>query len=344
MPSRRRSAWPSSARSCSHWRPGSRRLRRQRHRPVRTCGPGHCLLGGGGGQSIDQIGEYLGLGPRAFCSPASGTCPSCFIDIRLARRADVRRTVGLGRLGPGQRPARTGGGLPERRGEVRDPDLPPRGSPHACYFVTLAVGGMLVPTLAVHLETPAARHAHALSDATAIILLLVYVASVPFWLGGGPTRNRSPGRLLVPDPRPQEPSGARPRNHRRGQAVAARHGGHGACGCRSRIRPSSPTGSVRPWSRPRPPLGSRRSSRVWSSSLSLERGRELRRRPLRLESPCPTAVSAILSSPLQIALLLTPVLVLGSAFFGNRQLTLVFPPLLVAAWPLRWSLRPLSSI
>ncbi len=43
------------------------------------------------------------------------------------------------------------------------------------------------------------------------------------------------------------------------------------------------------------------------------------------------AISAILSSPLQIALLLTPVLVLGSAFFGHRQLTLVFPPLLVAA-------------
>jgi Ca2+:H+ antiporter len=38
-----------------------------------------------------------------------------------------------------------------------------------------------------------------------------------------------------------------------------------------------------------------------------------------------------LNSPLQIALLLTPVLVLASAFFGPQQLTLVFPPLLVAA-------------
>ena len=43
------------------------------------------------------------------------------------------------------------------------------------------------------------------------------------------------------------------------------------------------------------------------------------------------AVSTILNSPLQIALFLTPVLVLASAFFGTSQLTLVFPPLLVAA-------------
>ncbi len=64
-------------------------------------------------------------------------------------------------------------------------------------LLTLAVGAMLVPTLAVHLETPAAHHSHALSDATAVILLLVYVASVPFWLSGGPTRGRHPERLLV---------------------------------------------------------------------------------------------------------------------------------------------------
>jgi Ca2+:H+ antiporter len=43
------------------------------------------------------------------------------------------------------------------------------------------------------------------------------------------------------------------------------------------------------------------------------------------------AISTILNSPLQIALLLTPVLVLTSRFIGPAQLTLVFPPLLVAA-------------
>jgi Ca2+:H+ antiporter len=43
------------------------------------------------------------------------------------------------------------------------------------------------------------------------------------------------------------------------------------------------------------------------------------------------ATSTVLNSPLQVALLLTPALVLAGLFVGPVQLTLVFPPLLVAA-------------
>jgi Ca2+:H+ antiporter len=43
------------------------------------------------------------------------------------------------------------------------------------------------------------------------------------------------------------------------------------------------------------------------------------------------AISTTLNSPLQVALLLTPVLVLLSNAVGPHRLTLVFPPLLVAA-------------
>jgi Ca2+:H+ antiporter len=43
------------------------------------------------------------------------------------------------------------------------------------------------------------------------------------------------------------------------------------------------------------------------------------------------AMSTTLNSPLQVALLLTPVLVLLSSAVGPQKLTLVFPPLLVAA-------------
>ena len=43
------------------------------------------------------------------------------------------------------------------------------------------------------------------------------------------------------------------------------------------------------------------------------------------------AISTTLNSPLQVALLLTPVLVLLSRVVGPTQLNLVFPPLLVAA-------------
>ena len=54
-------------------------------------------------------------------------------------------------------------------------------------LLTLAVGALLVPTLAVRLETPRpCTTRQALSDVTAMVLLLVYVASIPFWLRGGP--------------------------------------------------------------------------------------------------------------------------------------------------------------
>jgi Ca2+:H+ antiporter len=43
------------------------------------------------------------------------------------------------------------------------------------------------------------------------------------------------------------------------------------------------------------------------------------------------ALSVILQSPLQIALVVAPLLVLASYFIAAAPLTLVFPPLLIAA-------------
>jgi Ca2+:H+ antiporter len=51
----------------------------------------------------------------------------------------------------------------------------------------------------------------------------------------------------------------------------------------------------------------------------------------RLKAKPEYAISTTLNSPLQVALLLTPLLVLLSRFIGPTQLNLVFAPLLVAA-------------
>ena len=53
--------------------------------------------------------------------------------------------------------------------------------------------------------------------------------------------------------------------------------------------------------------------------------------PLRPQGQARVRHQPTLNSPLQVALLLTPVLVLLSRVVGPTQLTLVFPPLLVAA-------------
>jgi len=70
-------------------------------------------------------------------------------------------------------------------------------------LLTLAVGATVVPTLAVRLETPAVHHAAALSDVAAIVLLAVYVISIPFWLRGGP--DMSPDSRPAPGPPTRHP-------------------------------------------------------------------------------------------------------------------------------------------
>ena len=74
-------------------------------------------------------------------------------------------------------------------------------------LLTLAVGAALVPTLAARLDTPAVHHVAALSDVTAVVLLLVYAASIPFWLRGGattskPMRRRASRRATLLPPWP----------------------------------------------------------------------------------------------------------------------------------------------
>ena len=180
-------------------------------------------------------------------------------------------------------------------------------------LLTLAVGAMLVPTLAVRLETPAAHHTHALSDATAVILLLVYVASIPFWLSGGPTPEwASPGRQAAGGrwPPTVQTAGA-------GQALAAQHGRHRAGNCRAASAAASDwfVSSLVPATRS---LG---ISPVFTglvivaiASNAVENSAGIR---FAWKARPDYAISTILNSPLQIALFLTPVLVLGSAFFGQ---------------------------
>jgi Ca2+:H+ antiporter len=206
-------------------------------------------------------------------------------------------------------------------------------------LLTLAVGAMLVPTLAVHLETPAAHHTHALSDATAVILLLVYVASVPFWLSGGPTRRSPPGTARSDHSDRSADSGPGPNKQ-----VAPADGAGGGAGrwplglaVTVLVLAGATSAFVSDWfvSALVPATTALGITPEFTglvivaiASNAVENFAGVR---FAWKARSDYAISAILSSPLQIALLLTPVLVLGSAFFGHRQLTLVFPPLLVAA-------------
>ena len=284
------------------------------------------------GQSIDQIGEYLGPGTTGLLQSSLGNLPELFVSIFALREgltsvvqsalagsvlANVLLVLGVAFLSGGAR--------------YGTQTFRPEAPRMLVTLLTLAVGGMLVPTLAVHLETPAARHAHALSDATAVILLLVYVASVPFWLGGGPTRKPQPGTAARSDPGPKNqvaPAHETTEEVKRWPlgiavtvlAVAGATSAFVSDWFVSALVPATTALGITP--------EFTGLVIVAIASNAVENFAGVR---FAWKARSDYAISAILSSPLQIALLLTPVLVLGSAFFGHRQLTLVFPPLLVAA-------------
>ena len=316
------------------------------------------------GQSIEQVGDSLGPGATGLLQSSLGNLPELFVAIFALREgltsvvqsalvgsvlANLLLVLGVAFLSGGARY-----GIQRFRPEA------PR---MLVTLLTLAVGALLVPTLAVHLETPAAQHAGTLSDVTAVILFLVYAASIPFWLRGGPSGKQVQNAAVAGPP----PSSAGSQTTRPGPTRPG-PGGVSAAGpspnmtepmATSPTTPSEPPEAPRPW-----PLSTAVVVLViagaasafvsdWFVASLVPATRALGITPeftglvivaiasnavenfagvrFAWKARSDYAISTILNSPLQIALLLTPVLVLTSSFFGAHQLTLVFPPLLVAA-------------
>jgi Ca2+:H+ antiporter len=194
-------------------------------------------------------------------------------------------------------------------------------------LLLLAVAALLVPTLAHHLDTPAAHHTAALSDICAGVLLAVYACSIPYTL-----RNSSPPSTGATPPGPDPGPTTAP-------TIEAR-GGSGT-GLTSSlvvlIIASGAAALVSNWfvSALEPATVSLGLTQTFTglvvvaiASNAVEHVVGIR---FALKAKPEYAVSATLSSPLQVALLLTPVLVLLSNVIGPTPLTLVFPALLVAA-------------
>ncbi|MHB1534712.1 MAG: calcium/proton exchanger [Acidimicrobiales bacterium] len=263
------------------------------------------------GQAIEQVGERLGPGATGLLQSTLGNLPELFVALfalregltGVVRAALVGSVLGNALLVLGC--AFVAGGL--RHGTQRfDPEEPRLNAT----LLLLAVAALLVPTLAHQLNTPAAAHSAALSDACAVVLLAVYGASISFSL----RRNR--GSSTTPAtggvwPMPLSLSllgiaslgAAVVSDWFVGALIPATH----SLGLSQTF-----TGLVV----------------VALASNAVEHAVGIR---FALKAKPEFALSTTLNSPLQVALLLTPVLVLLSSAIGPHQLTLVFPPLLVAA-------------
>ncbi|HEY3811014.1 MAG TPA: hypothetical protein VGL49_06235, partial [Acidimicrobiales bacterium] len=135
------------------------------------------------GQAIEQVGDRLGPGATGLLQSTLGNLPELFVALfalskgltGVVQAALIGSILGNALLVLGC--AFVAGGL--RHGTQRfDPEEPRLNAS----LLLLVVAALLVPTLAKRLQTPAAAHISALSDACAIALLVVYAATIPFYL------------------------------------------------------------------------------------------------------------------------------------------------------------------
>ena len=278
------------------------------------------------GQAIEAVGEHLGPGATGLLQSTLGNLPELFVGIfalhdglyQVVRAALVGSILGNAVLVLGC--AFVAGGLRYGPQKFEPSEARLYGS-----LLLLAVAALLVPTLAHHLDTPAAAHTTVLSDICAAVLLAVYACSVPFTLQLSSAEGPS-GR--GPEPEGQSGEGS---DATAGTAVPLRVSLIiliAASGVAALVSDWF-VGALEPATRS---LGLTQTFTglvvVAIASNAVEHGVGIR---FALKAKPAYAMSATLSSPLQVALLLTPVLVLLSNFIGPTPLTLVFPALLVAS-------------
>src|SRR5690349_1490188 len=140
------------------------------------------------GEATEQLGAYLGAGATGVLQSALGNLPELFVGI-FALRAGLVQVVQAALVGSilGNSLLVLGlafliGGL--RHGTQKFPAEAPRTM---ATLTLLAVAALVVPTLTAGLHTPAAGHEDTLSIAGAVVLLVVFAASIPVALAGGPS-------------------------------------------------------------------------------------------------------------------------------------------------------------
>jgi len=274
------------------------------------------LLAATVGTATEQLGHRLGAGATGMLQAAFGNLPElliCLFSLRaglvdVVRAALVGAVLANALLVLGL--AIIVGGL--RHGTQRFPSEAPR---MVATLMALAVAALAVPTLAHVLHTPAQAHESTLSAACAIVLLVVFLASIPFSLGAKPA--------VVTAPPVDETERAHAWPVAQSLVVLGVAGVAAALASEwfvDALLPATKSMGLSP--------GFTGLVIVAIAGNAVENVVGIK---LAAQNKPDYAMSVILNSALQVALALTPVLVLASFFIAPTPLTLVLPPLLVAA-------------
>jgi len=265
------------------------------------------------GRAVDQLSERMSPGATGVVQSALGNLPELFIALFALRAglADVATSAVIGSilanillvLGL----AFTVGGL--KHGTQRF------SAPSVRLMVTLmlvSVGVMLLPSLTAALHTPAQHHEVALSRIAAVVLLAIFVCSVPASLRAAATQGV--GHDAAEPPR---------WSLRLSVVVLALTGLLAAL--------------VSDWfvSALGPAIISLHMSQAFAGlvvvAIAGNAVENVVGIKLARQNKPDYSVSVIVNSPVQIALVLAPLLVLLSPLVGGAVFTLAFAPLLIAA-------------
>ncbi len=266
------------------------------------------------GVATEALGARLGAGATGVLQSALGNLPELFFGI-FALRAGLVTVVQSALVGSilGNSLLVLGlafvvGGL--RHGTQTFQSGPPR---NIATLTVLSVAALAIPTLAHELHAPAGAHLDQLSVACALILVVVFVLSIPVALAGAPSAVVAETGEMPEEQWPLWFAGA----------VL------GVAGVGSAF--------VSDWfvNALTPAIHTLHISDAFAGlvivALAGNAVENVVGVQLAAHNKPDYAISVILNSSLQIALGLIPVLVLLSFVVGGTHLTLVLPPLLLAA-------------
>ena len=264
------------------------------------------------GEATDQLGTRLGAGPTGVLQSALGNLPELFISI-FALRAGLVVVVQTALIGSILANTLLVLGVAFVVGGLRHgpQHFAARTTRMTAMLLVLSVASLAIPTLATAEGAPDFGHARNVSVITAVVLLVVFVGSVPMAVKGsiGPSREHPPGVRGWP---------------LSASLIVLAIAGLGAAFVSDwfveALRPAMAT------------LGLSESFvgliivAIAGNAVENVVGVAAAAR-----NEADLAVSLILNSSVQVALLLIPVLVILSTVIGGPALTLVVPSLLIAS-------------
>lgn len=267
------------------------------------------------GRAVEQLGDRFGPGATGVLQSALGNLPELFIAL-FALRAGLVGVVQAALIGSILANLLLVLGLAFLVGGLKHgtQSLDSERAQQISVMLLVSVAAMVLPSLAFSLHTPVEQHERALSVIASVVLLVLFALSLPASI----RRSSAPGEVIT-RPHPEPP--------RWSVAVAVA----------TLATAALAAAFVSDWfvTALTPAMNALHVSSTFAGlvvvAIAGNAVENVVGVQLAARNDSEYAFAVIINSPLQIALVLAPLLVVLSAVFGLAPLTLVFSPLLVMA-------------